>query len=339
MFNLFKKREDREPAASLDEVELNIAQIPGAFEIVEGYPRVDWSVVRKAVERYDARPTVNQIWTELTAQWLGMVGRQLGERYEITESRYLLLLSAQSAGASDRLPKIADEAYERAQQMVGRNGEPRRYGKHAVIALESTREYDDHITHCYAENERQMYRKNASYIARGYRNTVLDGSSANMLRALVGFLAHDVVFDFPLPHWLEAGFLDFAEDMVQIPGYGDWRINERQVRVHQRYWSWFGIEHFWHGRGFLNDSSQRLCNELAKILFRNLASDRKRRPRLGGFIQVADRTDAGAAACVSCFGCSLSELVAEFLGPGEWGPKGKYPPKVGTAEDARDRSE
>lgn len=137
-------------------------------------------------------------------------------------------------------------------------------------------------------------------------------------RTLVHELAHHMVADRPLPRCLNEGLAQFMEDMV--PGYRPPIIDHRQARLQRRYWSWHGMHHFWDGRAFSLKSSQRLSYQLAQILFRNLASHRLRSTRLQEFLATAHRDDAGAAACRRCFGCPLSALVGECLGPGDWEP-------------------
>ena len=63
--------------------------------------------------------------------------------------------------------------------------------------------------------------------------------------------------------------------------------------------------------------------QLADILFRNLFGHPVHRRKLREFLATADRKDSGAAACEQCFGCPLSALVAEFLGPGPWEAPGQ----------------
>jgi hypothetical protein len=154
------------------------------------------------------------------------------------------------------------------------------------------------------------------HLSRGYRHTAMN--TAHSLPTLVHELAHDMVFDRALPRWVNEGLAQFAEDMV--PGSSKPQVDARQVRLQRRYWSWFGTERFWNGKSFSTRSSQRLSYQLSEILFRNLAGHAVRSRDIGRFLKIANRSDAGQAACEDCFGCSLSELASEFLGEGNWGP-------------------
>jgi hypothetical protein len=316
LFNFFKKSKSAPAKPSLDDVDLDLPEIPGAVEIIDGFPRVHWSRVRKAAEVYAKHPALDQIWTELAAQWLGIVSRQLGGDYRICESDHLL--SAQVPQAARHLLEIGDAAYNRLAGLLRRESHPRGMGKHAILLFDTTASYYDYISYFYAETDRGYGASSGVHISRGYRHTAINNKSSAVLRTLVHELAHDMVDNLPLPRWLNEGIAQFSEDLV--PGYRAPIIDSAAVRLQRRYWSWFGIDHFWNGRGFLLKPSQRVSYQLAEVLFRNLCADRNRRAGLGEFIGSAHRDDAGAAACEKCFGVSLAELVEEFLGPGDWEP-------------------
>ena len=94
MFNFFKKTNPQKEKPSLDDVDLDIESIPGAVEIINGFPRINWSRVTKTAEAYSKHPAIDRIWTELAAQWLDIVSRHFGDRYRIREGERLLLLCA-----------------------------------------------------------------------------------------------------------------------------------------------------------------------------------------------------------------------------------------------------
>jgi hypothetical protein len=223
LFKFFKKHQaeaEPSPSPSPEWVAMHLDDIPGAMKLVDGFPRVDWSLVSQSLEPHSKHPSIGQMWTQLAEQWLGTICQRLGDEYHVYESAHMLVMSSQA---------------------------PQR----------------------------------------------------------------------PLPRWLNEGLAQFAEDLV--PGYRPPIIDHREVRLQHRYWSWFGTSHFWSGKAFDLKSSQRVSYKLAEVLFRNLVSDRRHRRGLAKFLATAHRQDAGAAACEECFGCSLSDLVEGFLGPGSWG--------------------
>jgi hypothetical protein len=313
LFGFFKKPASATPKPSLDDVAIDIESIPGAVQVVGGCPRIEWSKVQHAASAYAQHPALGQIWTELAAQWLTIVGRHLGNRYQVYEAKHLLLLSAQAAGPAQRLLAPGDAAYERLEALLQRTPESRGFGKHAVLLFDSHAAYYDYISYFYPDDDREYATSAGIHISRGYRHTAIDGTSHGAPTTLVHELAHDLVFDRPLPAWVNEGLAQLVEDMV--PGYERPPVDARQVRLHYRYWSRFGMDHFWSGEAFERPSSQRLSYQLADILFRNLAAHPVRRRQLPKFLATAHGRDAGAAACKECFGCSLSGLVKEFLGP------------------------
>jgi hypothetical protein len=318
LLNLFRKKRPQPPKYSLDGVELHIMNIPGAIEIIDGFPRIHWSKVREAAKVYRDHPAIDQIWTELAAQWLGIVRKHLGDGYEMFESDHLLVLSAQPTGAVGRLAELGDGAFDRLEKLLGRTAKERGRGKHAVVMLETQSAYYDYISHFYPGSDRPYGMSSGIHISRGYRHTAIFGGSDSRHRTLVHELAHDMVSHFPLPLWLNEGFAQSAEDLV--PGFRPPLIDRKTIRLHRRYWSWFGMDQFWDGRAFKGISAQRLSYQLAEILFRNLSNHKVFCNRLGEFLATADRKDAGVVACAKCFDCSLGDLVAEVLGPGSWDP-------------------
>jgi hypothetical protein len=315
LFNLFKRSKPVSPEATLDGIELHIKEIPGAIEKVDGFPRINWARMREAVKPYSQHPALDLLWTELAAQWLGLIREHSGKRYDIYEGKHLLLLSAHEPATALRLAKFGDYAYARLEKLLQRSQQQRGFGKHVVMHMKDQPDYYDYVSYFHGEGERG---KSAGlHISRGYRHTVINGGyKDSVFRTLAHELAHDMVSKRPLPHWLNEGLAQWAEDMV--PGYRPPLIDARQARLHHRYWSWFGLAHFWNGRGFPGVGSQRLSYQLADILFRNMANHPSRGRKLHEFLATADRKDSGAAACEKCFGCSLAALVEEFLGPGLW---------------------
>ncbi|HEX4123610.1 MAG TPA: hypothetical protein VHY37_02725, partial [Tepidisphaeraceae bacterium] len=202
MFSFFKKTKPSPPRASLDDVDLHLADIAGAVESAEGMPRVEWRCVRKAAEAFGTHPAIDQIWTELAAQWLGMLRRRLGPPYEIFESNHLLLLSHQEPGPARRLLEIGDAAYDRLERMLERAPDARGFGKHAVLQFQNSSAYYDYVSYFHSDRDRPYGASAGMHISRGYRHTVLNGSRFDTIRTLVHELAHDMVAGRPLPLWL-----------------------------------------------------------------------------------------------------------------------------------------
>lgn len=314
MFNLFRKSASAK--APLEGINIDIRRIPGAVEVIDKVPRIQWAKVREAVKPHAEHPALARIWTEIAAQWLGILRDHFSAGYNLYEGEHMLLLSADDPGPSRRLLSTGDHAYRRLDKLLNRSEEERGHGKHVVLLLKTNEQYYDYISHYYAEREQPYGVSAGVFLRKGYRHTAINAVCRSSHRTLVHELAHNMVALRPVPLWLNEGLAQTMEDMV--PGYRAPIINARQVRLHRRYWGWFGLKHFWDGTAFSNIGSRRLSYQLAEILFRNLLAHRQRSRRMTEFLAAAHFKDAGLAACQACLGCDLNTLVAEFLGPGPW---------------------
>lgn len=319
LFTFLRRNRANAPTPSLHGVDLDLERIPGAVQREAGYPRIDWSVVRQAAAHFGKHPALDQIWTELGAQWLDLLRGHLGDRYHIFESNHILLLGTQQPGEAQRFLEVADAAYERLQQLIAPPKESLGWGKHVIIMPMGNDAYYDYVSYFHADEDSNRGASAGMHIGRGYKHTIICAhTKGSYLRTMAHELAHNMVSHLPLPLWLNEGLAQRAEDM--IGEFSGALIDHQGARVHARYWSWFGLDRFWFGKSFFKPSSQHISYQLAEILFRNLTSHRVRRQNVRAFLATAHRKDAGQAACLECFGCPLSSLVEEFLGEGDWDP-------------------
>ncbi|MCL2700679.1 MAG: hypothetical protein FWE88_03175 [Phycisphaerae bacterium] len=332
MFNFFKKKKKTPspspppPAASLEGIDLYLKDIPGAIEQAgDDMPRVDWSKVAQAVRPYDDHAAIDLLWTELAAQWLGILGRhfELDDEYRLYEGNHLLMLSADEPQQVTELMNAGDVAWQRLDELVQRTPKERGFGKHAVLVLADQNTYYDYISH-YDPGSAETYGTSSGvHISEGYRHTVINGVLRSQEGTLVHELAHTMLCGRGVPVWVDEGLAQWAASTVgfnQGWGGGGPRLDARQTRIVRRYWNGKGVGTFWSGQSFSLATSQRASYQLADVLFRNLLGHPSRRDRLGEFLATATHHDAGDAACRTCFGVPLALLVEEFLGPGPWQP-------------------
>ncbi|HZL34861.1 MAG TPA: hypothetical protein VFC78_06095 [Tepidisphaeraceae bacterium] len=294
--------------------QLSLLEIPGAIEIVDACPRVNWKAVTAACKLLPDSVNRRALWTELGAQWLERLGAHLNGGYKVYEGRQLLMLSAMDPNAVQRLVHFADSTLAQLHQMLQINDKNLASGKPAILILENARVYYDYISYFHPDRERVYATSGGISLSGGYGHVVMYGLP--VLSTIAHELAHDSVSHLPLPRWLNEGWAQWAE--TSLAGAEPPRIVPRDCRLQQRYWSRFGMRGFWDGSAFGSIPSQRLSYQLSRVLFHNLLNHRSRRRQLASFLSCAHRKDSGAAASQQCFQCSPGDLVTEFLGQGPW---------------------
>jgi hypothetical protein len=98
---------------------------------------------------------------------------------------------------------------------------------------------------------------------------------------------------------------------------------------HMNHWNPRTIQQFWSGESWqIPGDSFDLSYSLTQVIWRKIEVDLgASRKAVLEFISSAAENDSGEAACNDIFGVSLSELVADFLGDGDWSPKPNMWPK------------
>ena len=87
---------------------------------------------------------------------------------------------------------------------------------------------------------------------------------------------------------------------------------------HHEFWNEKNIQEFWAGVSFGGEQeAQELSYSLAEVIVHLLSGDHD---GFLAFISSAHSDDAGQTATLECLGRNLGDVVAQFLGPGNWRP-------------------
>lgn len=133
-------------------------------------------------------------------------------------------------------------------------------------------------------------------------------------------LTHALLAELPIPTWLnEAVAMQMEDTVCFTPRF---RLDRELLDRHLAHWNAETIQHFWSGESwqFPGDGFE-LSYNLAEVIWRKIQGEiAKSREQLLRFINEATKDDAGEAACQEIFKFGLGEVVADFLGPGEWQP-------------------
>lgn len=128
---------------------------------------------------------------------------------------------------------------------------------------------------------------------------------------------HALVSHLPLPLWLNEGLAVTLEEMV-VTGHPPHPAPD-SLKEHLKFWDEERIQEFWSGESFTrSDEGHGLSYALGQLLTSNFGHDYH---RFRQFALAANWNDAGEAAAQQVLGISLGDVLASFLGNGNWAPQ------------------
>jgi hypothetical protein len=94
---------------------VSLFEIPSAFHL----PRPNWDVIRGWVEGHVAEPDRPKAWTDIAAQWLGVLDEALGNRYRTEQSARLLLFAPHDDEHTEALLDFAESGLAAVVDALG----------------------------------------------------------------------------------------------------------------------------------------------------------------------------------------------------------------------------
>lgn len=279
------------------------------------FPKPDWNAVH-ATAPDDADPAaLDAFWTEHGREFVHLLKRALGEGYQGYESKNFWLVSREPADTCRRLVAWAETTAAKVKTMLKVDPAGHLFGKCPILVLHDLATYDEYFAGYLADGE--YAGSGGVYLNHGYGHFVfsfLDMSQAETVMAHE--LAHVYVGHLPIPKWLNEGVAQLCE--ISLTGRDHTRYDEIKESI-DAHWNDESIQDFWNGSGFMkNNESQLHCYHLAKVLTFKLA---RQRDRFHKFLHEAHADDAGEAALGLHWNLRLQDLVADYLGEGDWQPR------------------
>ena len=315
-------------------IPLDLAAVPGAFAGDGYFPRPQWDVISAAAAQLHDRYEPNRVWCEVERQWLEALVEALGGPYRIVETKSVLLLTAQEAGPAASLARMCEGTLSTVHSILGEP--PERCGKLPVFVFDSHDTYLTYVSYFHGEGDDERGLSGGSCIHETGGDVHV--ATFEVSHGLERTLAHEMVharLTGRLPLWVEEGAAEvISRHVARDPPL---MLDAANVRKQRHHWSKHRLDSFWAGASFQrSDRAQGLSYALAEVLMRNILSDH--RDGLKAFLEDADASDAGEAAAQEHFGVSLGDLVAQFLGDGDWAPPPADPPSGDPpeGEDAAD---
>ncbi|MEJ0000892.1 MAG: hypothetical protein WDO13_18025 [Verrucomicrobiota bacterium] len=187
------------------------------------------------------------------------------------------------------------------------------HGKHVILDFAAKDSYYEYIAYFYPPDV-AINVSLGTFLSGGYRHIVL-APSPRVQDTLVHELSHNRLAHLPLPRWLDEGIAVTMER--KLSGNKGGMLDRELHRDHRAFWTPESIGAFWSGDSFHADEGdgRALSYSLAEVLVDLLVQDF---PNFMDFVAKADDRDAGQSAAVEVLGLSLGDVVATFLGPGDW---------------------
>lgn len=287
------------------------------------YP--DWFKIGDVIESTLSDSEKDDEWHALSRVWVERNRDALGASYEVYETDNFLILS----DAKKRLIRDACSSFESSLKSILKRlsgaAIDEGYGKHVVMMFSDLDDYYQYISHFYPDGEFPMS-GGVCLSSDGYIHfafTTVDFSSYQTV--LVHELTHGCLAHLPLPLWLnEAVAMRMEQAICRTETF---YIDQEIYEKHCTHWNSETIQKFWTGESWaISGDSSELSYNLAQILFRKIEVDLETpKESIIGFIADASDLDAGNSACETHLDIRIEDLVADFLGEGEWKFNNKPP--------------
>lgn len=288
------------------------------FMVVENkLPFPDWELIAKFVDENQHEKNQDQLWSDIARSWLHSLGSSLAHDYIKTETENFILLSSKNQRYNKLLITFLERCRKRLLSRTKGIFADEGLGKHVVIAFENLDSYYDYISH-YGPQEGTYGLSSGMYLNYGYGHFVFQGDDLSTAESIAAHeMTHALLSHLPIPMWLNEGIAVNMESL--LGGYPPERLDRSMAEQHQDFWTSKTIQQFWTGESFFRpDDGQKLSYQLAQILVAELSTNYD---TFSEFANSADWRNAGENAFLDIYDLSLGDMVANFLGDGDWSPR------------------
>lgn len=291
------------------------------FEEDHGFPHPNWDAVDGWMRVYVADEELEGAWQQAVRHWIHRLRDRLGGEYAAVESENFVLLVEANAQRRSEMLTFLERTRAHIYRVVGDVREPESWGKHVIIRFSEEDDYYAYISHSRPDGE--YAESSGMFLSGGYGHIALpkSWSEGEEAKVLVHELTHNLLVHLPHPKWLSEALAMAFE--TEVGGQGV-PITREIARRHREYWNEKTIQDFWSGVSYSDVEGQELSYDLASVLLNLIHTELRPSPEdFRKFVLRADWTDAGAVAVREHLDEELENLVATFLGPGDWKPRQK----------------
>ena len=312
--------EETEPVTPIPEPEwVKLDSVEDAFSFDSGFSRPDWPVITRAVERVASPPERDAAWQEVAWQWMDQLRQDIGGNYRVRASEDFLLLSNVSRDTAERILRFAENALVTIRETMGDLAWRGDCGKHPILMFSDDDAYYEYISFFYSADE--MPATMGVHISQGLPHIVIKaGTEQQDCMVIAHELAHNCLVHLPIPLWLNEGVAQRLERAIsgRTGAQSGGLMRQELAERHHAFWNEDNIQTFWAGTSFHSPGDGReLSYNLAEVLVHLLWEDRLAFPE---FVAHAEAGDAGQTSALDYLGKNLGDVVAAFLGEGNWRP-------------------
>jgi hypothetical protein len=308
---------------------IDLNQLEGAFSFEEGFSRPDWREISRGIRRKETELfDVNSAWNEAVRQWMLQLRSDLGGDYDVSESRRFFLLAPLDAEKRTKILDFSENMLTQIRERLQTAAWNPKHGKHVILLFGEEDDYYQYISYFYREGAHA--RTGGCLIHKDYVHIAVPYHPRHLQQVLAHELTHNCVVHLRLPTWLNEGLAQAFEHMVSSSSAGNF-MNPDVLDRHRACWNEKNIQEFWAGVSWNKPGdSNELSYSLAEIALHLLS---ERQGDWGAFVEQADWRDAGQTAALQCLDADLGDVVATFLGPGDWRPRRKAMVTLWEAEE------
>lgn len=281
-------------------------------------PRPDWNAIYRHADENFSGLDQNQLWADIAKSWVSSVVDHLPHDYICLESANFLLFSDGETKRNKAMATFLERTLKRLLLISKGITCDAGFGKYVVIVTADIDSYYDYISYYYGEEGGVFGLSTGMYINNGYGHFVFVQDELDVVEPIIAHeMTHALLSHLPIPNWLNEGMAVNMESM--ITGHAPLRLNQSLVDKHHEFWGQSEIQEFWQGKSFFRpDDGQMLSYQLAQMLVTNLSEGYD---EFVLFANKANFSDGGEAAMQEIYDLSLGDIIANFLGEGEWRPE------------------
>lgn len=282
------------------------------------FPRPAWPEIWQQLEELPSDSERRESWIAQGHRWLSDTAAVLGPDFGVHDLGSFWIVSNRPAGDLKHVGKVLEQARMTIlADLEGVASDPE-LSRLAILWLEDEGQYYEYISHFYPESG-EFGMSGGMFLSGGYPHFVFPhyDESWQLARVIAHELTHALVSHLPLPLWLNEGLAVTLEEMV-VTGHPPHPAPD-SLKEHVKFWDEERIQEFWSGESFTrSDEGHGLSYALGQLLTSNFGHDYQ---RFRQFALAANWNDAGEAAAQQVLGVSLGDVLASFLGNGNWAPQ------------------